>query len=58
MQYDAAIRLEYDNAELYFARSTLLFELGDREKAKDDFARYQKLQNDSAKLKVYDDPAI
>lgn len=46
VQYDAAIQLESDNAELYFARSTLLFELGKTEEAKNDFNRYQQLQND------------
>jgi tetratricopeptide (TPR) repeat protein len=45
VQYDAAIRIEYNNAELYFNRSVLLFELGNKEKAKEDFARYQKLKD-------------
>jgi len=46
VQYDAAIQLESDNAELYFARSTLLFELGKTDEAKNDFNRYQQLQSD------------
>lgn len=46
VQYDAAIRLEYDNAELFFARSTLLFELGKTDLAKEDFNRYKKLQDE------------
>lgn len=58
VQYDAAIRLEHDNAELYFNRSVLLFELGDKAKAKDDFARYQKLKDESDKFKVYDEPNV
>lgn len=53
VQYDAAIRIEHDNAELYFNRSVLLFELGDKEKAKDDFARYQQLKDEADKFKVY-----
>ena len=43
VQYDAAIRLEHENAELYFARSTLLFELGKTDEAKNDFNKYQSL---------------
>lgn len=43
VQYDAAIQLESDNAELYFARSTLLFELGKTDEAKNDFNKYQSL---------------
>lgn len=58
VQYDAAIRIEYNNAELYFNRSVLLFELGDKEKAKDDFARYQKLKDGADKFKVYDEPTV
>ena len=58
VQYDAAIQLESDNAELYFARSTLLFELGKTEEAKNDFNRYQQLISDSDGLKLYDKPAV
>lgn len=49
VQYDAAIQLESDNAELYFARSTLLFELGKTDEAKNDFNRYQQLQSDKTR---------
>ena len=52
VQYDAAIRIEYNNAELYFNRSVLLFELDHKAKAKDDFARYQKLKDGADKFKV------
>lgn len=45
VQYDAAIQLESDNAELYFARSTLLFELGKTDEAKNDFNTYQRLNS-------------
>lgn len=45
VQYDAAIRLEHENAELYFARSTLLFELGKTDEAKNDFNKYQSLNS-------------
>ena len=45
VQYDAAIQLESDNAELYFARSTLLFELGKTNEAKNDFNTYQRLNS-------------
>lgn len=58
VQYDAAIRLEHENAELYFARSTLLFELGKTNEAKNDFARYQQLLSNSEGLKLYDKPSI
>lgn len=58
VQYDAAIQLESDNAELYFARATLLFELGKTEEAKNDFNRYQLLISDSDGLKLYDKPAV
>lgn len=58
VQYDAAIRIEYNNAELYFNRSVLLFELGDKAKAKDDFARYQQLKDEADKFRVYDDPTV
>lgn len=58
VQYDAAIRIEYNNAELYFNRSVLLFELGNKEKAKEDFARYQKLKDSVDKFKVYDEPTV
>ena len=58
VQYDAAIRIDYNNAELYFNRSVLLFELGNKEKAKDDFARYQKLKDGADKFKVYDEPTV
>ena len=58
IQYDAAISIDYDNAELYFNRSVLLFELGDKAKAKDDFARYQKLKDSADKFKVYDEPNV
>jgi tetratricopeptide (TPR) repeat protein len=58
VQYDAAIRIDYNNAELYFNRSVLLFELGNKEKAKDDFARYQKLKDSADKFKVYDEPTV
>ena len=44
VQYDAAIRLEYENAELYFNRSMVLFELGKTDEAKNEFNRYQQLQ--------------
>jgi len=36
----------------------LLFELGDKEKAKYDFARYQKLKDGADKFKVYDEPTV
>lgn len=58
VQYDAAIQLESDNAELYFARSTLLFELGKTDEAKNDFNRYQQLQSDNVELKLYDEPSV
>lgn len=45
VQYDAAIQLESDNAELYFSRSTLLFELGKTDESKNDFNRYQSLNS-------------
>ena len=45
VQYDAAIRLEHENAELYFARSTLLFELGKTDEAKNDFNKYKSLNS-------------
>lgn len=58
VQYDAAIRLEHESAELYFARSTLLFELGKTDEAKNDFNRYQQLQSDNVELKLYDEPSV
>lgn len=44
-QYDAAIRLYANNAELYFNRSMVLFELGKPLKAKNDFNTYQRLNS-------------
>jgi len=57
-QYDKAIAIEYDNAELYFNRSVVLFEQGKTAEAKNDFAKYQELQSDDVTLKVYDEPKI
>lgn len=58
VQYDAAIRLEYENADLYFARSTLLFELGKTDKAKNDFNRYQQLLSNTDSLRLYDETNV
>ena len=44
-QYDAAIRLDANNAELYFNRSMVLFELGKPLEAKNDFNTYQSLNS-------------
>ena len=44
-QYDAAIRLDNNNAELYFNRSIVLFELGKPLEAKNDFNTYQSLNS-------------
>ncbi len=45
-QYDQAIRIDDNNAELYFCRSTALFELGKIEQAKNDFVKYQSLSSE------------
>jgi tetratricopeptide (TPR) repeat protein len=58
VQYDKAIAIEYDNSELYFNRSVVLFELGKTTDAKNDFAKYQKLQNQEEGLKLYDEPQV
>lgn len=42
-QYTNAIKLEPDNAELYFNRSIAWFELGDQQKANADFVQWQSL---------------
>jgi len=57
-EYDKAIVIEYDNSELYFNRSIVLFELGKTTDAKNDFAKYQKLQNKEDGLKLYDEPQV
>ena len=44
-QYDQAIRIDDNNAELYFGRATALFELGKANQAKDDFAKYKSLNS-------------
>jgi tetratricopeptide (TPR) repeat protein len=44
-QYDAAIRIENNNAGLYFNRSLVLFELGKPLEAKNDFNKYQSLNS-------------
>lgn len=51
-EYDKAIAIEYDNSELYFNRSVVLFELGKTTDAKNDFAKYQKLQNQEEVFKL------
>lgn len=44
-EYNEAIILESDNAELYFNRSLVLFELGRLLEAKNDFKKYQSLNS-------------
>ena len=46
VQYDMAIRLEENNPDSYFNRSVLLFEIGKTKLAKEDFVKWQSL-NDS-----------
>ena len=43
LQYDQAIRIDNNNADLYFDRSVALFELGKIEQAENDFDKYQSL---------------
>lgn len=44
-EYNEAISLESNNAELYFNRSLVLFELGRSLEAKNDFKKYQSLNS-------------
>ena len=47
VQYDMAIRLEENNPDSYFNRSVLLFEIGKTKLAKEDFAKWQRLKQES-----------
>jgi len=45
-QYDQAIRIDDNNAELYFGRATALFELGKTDQVKNDFDKYLSLNSE------------
>ena len=44
-EYNKAIEIRPDEPQLYFDRSVALFELGNTTKAKEDFAKWEKLSN-------------
>ena len=44
-EYSKAIEIRPDEPQLYFDRSVALFELGNTTKAKEDFAKWEKLSN-------------